>query len=208
MNNEARVAVVAMLMILLVPLGMVDVQAAPLDAEACAKLTEERASLVAAGIPADMAQGPDWAKNNLTDERLRRVARFLTVDEQLSFRCGLAKQRIALPTTVEGGEELLGPDGQAIPPAASQPAPGAAPAPKKASREAKQAAPTKEKAGEPRKRARKKAADPKTAETNGAGPEQAKAKPASRPRKKADDAYRPPARAKAAEPPAAPAAKQ
>jgi hypothetical protein len=62
--------------------------AAPLDPEACAALKTEHASLVAAGAKSDMSRGPAWAKANLAPERLGRIERLITVEEQLSFRCG------------------------------------------------------------------------------------------------------------------------
>lgn len=61
--------------------------AARLDKEACDALRTEEAGLEAAGIKGDMQQGPEWAKTNLAPERLQQVARWIEIEEQLSFRC-------------------------------------------------------------------------------------------------------------------------
>lgn len=62
--------------------------AAPLEPEACATLRTEHQSLVAGGAKSDMARGADWAKANLAPDRLAKIERLITVEEQLSFRCG------------------------------------------------------------------------------------------------------------------------
>ena len=53
----------------------------------CRGLEAEKASLMAADVPADMDRGPQWASANLPKERLQQIARFIEVDEQLKFRC-------------------------------------------------------------------------------------------------------------------------
>lgn len=62
--------------------------AAPLEPEECKTLSSEYDSLVEAGAKSDMAKGVEWAKANLAPERLSRIARLITVEEKLSFRCG------------------------------------------------------------------------------------------------------------------------
>lgn len=62
--------------------------AAPLTPAECKTLKSEHESLLAAGAKTDMAKGPDWAKKNLTADRLDKIARLITVEEKLSFRCG------------------------------------------------------------------------------------------------------------------------
>jgi len=62
-------------------------RAAPLDAEACAKLQTEHTDLERAGVEKDMEKGPDWAKANLGLEKLQRVQRFIELEELLMFRC-------------------------------------------------------------------------------------------------------------------------
>lgn len=61
--------------------------AAPLDPQTCATLKSERSTLVAAGAKSDMERGPAQAKATLTPERLQKVERLITIEEQLSFRC-------------------------------------------------------------------------------------------------------------------------
>jgi hypothetical protein len=85
--------------------------AAPLDAEVCKHLQSQLDTLRTEGATADMARGPEWARANLPLERLQRIGTLIEVEEQLNFRCGLA--RITLPTTIEGGEEELPGAGEA-----------------------------------------------------------------------------------------------
>lgn len=63
------------------------VRAAPLDEQTCAQLKDEQAQLVKAGTKADLDRGADWAKTNLTPDRLRQIERYITVEEQILFRC-------------------------------------------------------------------------------------------------------------------------
>jgi hypothetical protein len=62
--------------------------AAPLEPQACTSLKSEYQTLVSAGAKSDMNKGPQWAKANLQAERLAAIERLMTVEEQLSFRCG------------------------------------------------------------------------------------------------------------------------
>lgn len=62
--------------------------AAPLEPQACAALKSEHESLLAGGAKSDMDRGPEWAKANLSPERLAKIERLIAVQEQLSFRCG------------------------------------------------------------------------------------------------------------------------
>lgn len=63
------------------------VRAAPLDEQTCAQLKDEQAQLVKAGTKADLDRGAEWARTNLTTDRLRLVERYITVEEQILFRC-------------------------------------------------------------------------------------------------------------------------
>jgi hypothetical protein len=68
--------------------------AEPLDKEACANLQIERKKLLTRDMQAALDQGPDWVKDHLNDEAIGRVRRFLSVEEQIQFRCrggGVAK---------------------------------------------------------------------------------------------------------------------
>ncbi|MGC2410761.1 MAG: hypothetical protein WA441_12385 [Methyloceanibacter sp.] len=61
--------------------------AEPLDKQSCASLQNERKQLFNADMQAALEQGPDWVKKHLTDEAIERVRRFLSVEEQIQFRC-------------------------------------------------------------------------------------------------------------------------
>lgn len=69
--------------------------AASLDKSACNDLSAELSGIVAAGTRADMAQGPEWALANLPPEKLASIRRLIEVEEQLEFRCGSGRNRIA-----------------------------------------------------------------------------------------------------------------
>lgn len=179
--------------------------AAPLDPQACEQLQLKLDDLRKGGVEADMAMGVEKARSSLPLERFNRIGTYIEVDEQLNFRCGLAKQRIVLPTTVEGGEEEIpapatatGADGNGTPPSASAAAKGSPPAKRRpavakakdasAPNAAATAAPAAKPAspdGKPRKAAKKKAAA-----------------------KKPDDAYRPPPKPVAGSEKKEPATKQ
>jgi hypothetical protein len=154
--------------------------AVPLDAPTCEQLQVRLDTLRSEGAAADMARGPEWASANLSPERLQRIGALIEAEEQLNFRCGLAKARITLPTTVEGGEEEVPGPGEAViegtsrmimlplkaPPAPDRPAAAAVP---------DTASPT--------------VAPPRRKPDQGSSPRKA---PAKKQRPQADDAYRPP----------------
>lgn len=160
--------------------------AAPLDPLACEQLQHKMDALRNVGIEADMAQGPAWARANLTPGRLQLISEYIEIDEQLNFRCGLAKQRIVLPTTVEGGEEEIPTPGEPAAAATTgvalpQKAPGKPQAAKKTgpakAKEHKSAQPTQKKAPAKGAEHQKKASEHKAAPKK---------------RTKVEDAYRPP----------------
>lgn len=95
-----RAHLLAALLLLAAPPAM----AAPLEPEACAALKSEHRSLVAAGAKSDMDRGPEWARANLSPERLGKIERLITVQEQLSFRCG--EQLTARPAIKEPPPEV------------------------------------------------------------------------------------------------------
>lgn len=86
--------------------------AEPLAKDACEALVVEQQGLIAAGVKDDFAKGPVWGKANLKSSRLVQISRYLDVEEQLSFRCGLAKIRYSLPADEET---------PAVPPVAEEP---------------------------------------------------------------------------------------
>ncbi len=55
--------------------------------EECDRAKSEQAGLESAGVTADMARGAEWARANLEPERLKRVARWIELQEQILFRC-------------------------------------------------------------------------------------------------------------------------
>lgn len=213
---------VAALAVALAVAFTVSTSAAPLDPQTCEQLQLKLDGLRGAGVEADMALGPVQAKSTLPAERLSRIGAFIETEEQLNFRCGLAKQRIVLPTTIEGGEEEV----PSPIDAAAESAPGALPLPQRAPRAAKEAAAskagpaTKARApgakvpaeGTKRRPVATKAKDraaasgpaAKPVATEGEARKAAKKKTA----KKSDDAYRPPVKSPAREETAAPTAKQ
>lgn len=68
--------------------------AEPLDKESCANLQIERKKLLTREMQAALEHGPDWVKDHLDDESIGKVRRFLSVEEQIVFRCrggGVAK---------------------------------------------------------------------------------------------------------------------
>ena len=94
------------------------VRATPLAKDACDQLSAEKARLVGSGVADRMSKGASWGKANLAEEKLREIERYIEVEEQLSFRCGLAKVKLAPEP----------PDPDAVPAA---PAPAATPTPPK-----------------------------------------------------------------------------
>ena len=74
--------------------------AAQLDKAACEVLKTEQATLVTAGTKTDMDKGPEWAKANLAPDRLQQVARYIELEEQLSFRCRV----LAAPVPKKGAK--------------------------------------------------------------------------------------------------------
>lgn len=63
------------------------------DVETCRRIKGEHEALAGSGIRDIMTKGPDWAKTNLTKERLEQVRRFLALEEDVRFRCPLGKAR-------------------------------------------------------------------------------------------------------------------
>jgi hypothetical protein len=103
--------------------------AEPLDKESCANLQIERKKLLTRDMQAALDQGPDWVKDHLNDEAIDRVRHFLSVEEQIQFRCrgcGVvkvpAKSNDAAPekatTAPENGKTMPLPDRKPTMPAA------------------------------------------------------------------------------------------
>jgi hypothetical protein len=156
--------------------------AEPLAKEECDKLKGEQAELISAGAKDQLGRGAAWGKANLTPEQVKRVERYIAVDEQLSFRCGVGLLRATLPVIEEGGEQELDEKGQPIPPKDKGAQPVSPHAKPKTVAPKATTAPAKAAAAAPK-------APKSPPEAKGkAEPAAAKAKPKAKP----DDAYRPP----------------
>jgi hypothetical protein len=99
------------------------VLAAPLDEGSCALARVEQGQLDATGVRDDVGRGADWGKANLPPERLRLVARWIELEEQILFRCPRPK-----PPPESEATAALGTDEKA---AATGAAPDEAAEPKK-----------------------------------------------------------------------------
>ncbi len=153
-------------------------RAEPLAKEACDASKTEQDKLVAGGIKDDIARGPDWAKGNLKPDRLNQIQRYIELEEQLSFRCGLASVKLMLPE----------PPAEATQPAAeAAPKPKAKPKPRAAAVPDPPAAPAASEPG--------KSPQPATDAAAAKPQPKAQAKPKAAAKPKADDAYRPPQQA-------------
>jgi hypothetical protein len=143
--------------------------AEPLAADVCEALQNEQRALASDGVPEAMAKGPDWVRANGGGASVKKVARYIAVQEQLMFQCGHAKLRAQ-----SEAEAAAASDTTVAPPP---------PLPKrKPAQRPKATAAAKEKPSRP---ATRRAGED-------AGRAKAKAKPAARAKPKVDDAYRPP----------------
>ena len=89
-----RPRVLADLTLVALPLVAAAAVAEPLDKNSCANLQVERSKLLTRDMQAALDQGPDWVKTHLNDAEIEKVRRFLSVEEQIQFRCrggGVAK---------------------------------------------------------------------------------------------------------------------
>src|SRR3954468_15435285 len=62
-----------------------------IDADTCTTLRLEQIKFRQSGILDDMSKGPDWAKTNLSADRLREIEHYMMLDEQVKFGCRDAK---------------------------------------------------------------------------------------------------------------------
>ncbi len=164
------------------------VVAEPLPKEECEKLQVEQAALDKAGVKDALMKGAAWGRTNLGREQLKQVERYITIEESLSFRCGLARARLTLPFAEEDHpptppEDAKGEPAASVPPAKPKPKP------------------------KPKAAAKETDPVPQAATATQAPPDAAKPKPKPKAeaKTKPDDAYRPPA---PANPGADPFAKQ
>ncbi len=61
--------------------------ALPLAPEDCDRARSEQFTLEGAGVTTDMTRGAEWARANLEPERLKRIARWIELQEHILFRC-------------------------------------------------------------------------------------------------------------------------
>ncbi len=174
-------------------------QAEPLAKEACDALKAEQAQLTAAGAKESFDKGAAWAKANLSAAKLREIERFIGLEEQLGFRCGLAKARLTLPPSDE--DVPADPNAAAAAPTPTVPAaPVKKAAPRPKPKPAETAAKPDVPVGETAPAATvppKPKLKPKVEAVAPAGPvaapgEPPPARPKPSPKPKSDDAYRPP----------------
>lgn len=138
--------------------------AVPMAPEDCVRARSEQFILEGSGVPADMSRGAEWARANLEPERLKRIARWIELQERILFRCPRPKP----PPQPESADNTQPRDGD-----------GSATGPKK---------PQKPKA------AKKQPSAPQSDTGDGAAvpAAAAKTKPAPQKKPRAEDAYRPP----------------
>ena len=115
-----------------VGLALATAHSAPLPREDCDKLATERTALMAAGIVDQMVKGPAWAKSNLPAAKMTEVERFIAIDEQLSFRCGMSRMKLDIPDEEQAGAEAEAKAKKPGPPVKGAPVPKKASPPKAA----------------------------------------------------------------------------
>ena len=103
-----RPRVLAGLISAALPLVAAAAMAEPLDKESCANLQVERSKLLTRDMQAALDQGPDWVKTHLKDEEIERVRHFLSVEEQIQFRCrGGGVTKVPAKSTATTPEDAL-----------------------------------------------------------------------------------------------------
>jgi hypothetical protein len=79
---------------------------AKLDAETCNQLRLEHMKYVASGAAADVQHGPEWAKANLSQDKLRDIELFIQLEEQINFGCRDAKLTMDAERAAEAAKRL------------------------------------------------------------------------------------------------------
>ncbi len=177
----------------LLVLPCVDAKAKSLDAEACARLKQQRDALEATGVRTAMAERPPAKPIKTLDEKAQGITTLIKLDGQLRFRCHLElpitslkpELLIEVPDTVDG-------DGQPKAPAVKRPA---AKRPKLTDPAAQAAPMAGSGTGTPVPDRPRTAAAAKTKSSDSAAAPVAvppAPKPRPKPRPKTDDAYQPP----------------
>jgi hypothetical protein len=79
--------------------------AAKLDPVACDALKAERARVATDALKSDMMKGPEWAKANLSAERLKEIEQLIGLEEGIAFRCPVPKPPPAAASVAKAGED-------------------------------------------------------------------------------------------------------
>jgi len=167
--------------------------AEPLAKEACDQVAVEHEKLIVLGVKDWMAHGAKGALARLGIDKLAQVERYIVLEEQLLYRCGLFRARTVLAPDVE---ETPSDAAQASPTAKTgekgTPSPAASTKSPASKRPANAVPPVDER--KPKPVAADSAANSKSSPSAGANT--AKPEPQRPPAKKprADDAYRPPSK--------------
>ena len=111
------------LLVAIAGLPGVPAHAAMHDAETCRRIKSEHDSLGTSGIREMKARGPEWAKTNLTKDRMEQIRRFIALEEDMRFRCPLGKARPELEAAEnEAGSTTALQPGEQAPAAKAPPA--------------------------------------------------------------------------------------
>lgn len=135
LRRPETIGIAAFAMLLATPGNL---SAAPLEKAECDRLQSEKQGLMVLGVDKEFAKGPDWAKANLGQAELNLLKRYLALDEQLKFRCGMATVTLQIPDELEDGPDANGVAAPPVPLRKDQPA-TAKPAPKPAAKPATKA---------------------------------------------------------------------
>lgn len=95
-GTNAKPALVAAAILVLSPMHNGTAWAAKLPTETCDALEKELTELEKAGAVADFRKGANTGRIEFDNDRLKRVARFIEVEESLMFRCTGRRQLLQL----------------------------------------------------------------------------------------------------------------
>ncbi len=117
-----------------------------IDSDTCTTLRLEQIKFRQSGILDDMSKGAEWAKANLSADRLREIEHYMQLDEEVKFGCRDAKLSPEAERASEAAARIeINSDADPTAPVANDPPkPGAADkkdGPKKAFKKTKAAAP-------------------------------------------------------------------
>jgi hypothetical protein len=107
-------------------------EAAPLDKNACARLSQDLQDLKSLDVDKLMEKGPNWAAANLSASDLGLVRDYIDLDEQIKFRCQPPGALVRLKQLEEEDEDAAGKPAAQAGPEKGAKAKGESPAPKPA----------------------------------------------------------------------------